>query len=256
MFERRLVFIGVLCCLISFVLSFQGEGEIQLIQQGHHYFHSTSLSQNNQISCASCHPSANNFSSGARLDQHIKGVTKRNTPSLWNLDQHPLFFRDGGLNKLEQVMWGPLLDEMAYENSPFYISNPDSSKAMETALVAYLHSLKKSANPRAFKLEKQGASFFKQNCIACHTPPLFTDFGIHPSPIKTEDVGRFRITGKSEDMHDFVPPSLIDVAQTSPYFHNGSVADLKEAIFLCSNNSLNSSEIDAIYSFLTQLGKP
>ncbi|MFT5336131.1 MAG: cytochrome c peroxidase [Sphingobacteriales bacterium] len=256
MFERRLVFIGILCCLVSWALFSLRENKAQLVQQGNYYFHSTSLSQSHQISCASCHPSDQNFTSGARLDHHIKGVAKRNTPSLWNLEKRNLFFRDGGLKKLEQVMWAPLLDEMAYEFSPFYLSNPDSSKAMETALVAYLHSLKKPANPFAFELEKQGGNLFKHHCISCHTAPLFSDFSIHPSPIQTRDVGRFRITGRPEDLYGFVSPSLIDVANTSPYFHNGSVASLNEAILLCSNNSLNPSEIDAIYSFLSELGKP
>ena len=46
------------------------------------------------------------------------------------------------------------------------------------------------------------------------------------------DVGRFKVTGKAEDTGAFKTPTLRDIAKSGPYFHNGSVATLEEAVDL------------------------
>ena len=42
--------------------------------------------------------------------------------------------------------------------------------------------------------------------------------------------GRFMVTGREEHRQMFRVPSLRNVALTAPYFHNGSVATLDEAV--------------------------
>jgi len=44
------------------------------------------------------------------------------------------------------------------------------------------------------------------------------------------DQGRFEVTGREADRRMFRVPSLRNVALTAPYFHNGSVATLEEAV--------------------------
>jgi len=44
------------------------------------------------------------------------------------------------------------------------------------------------------------------------------------------DVGRHRVTEEDKDRGAFKTPTLRDVSQSGPYFHNGSVETLAEAV--------------------------
>ncbi len=72
-----------------------------------------------------------------------------------------------------------------------------------------------------------------------------------------KDKGRFEVTGKEADMHLFKVPTLRNVALTAPYFHNGSVATLDEAIRVMAKVQLNVDLDDAkvadIEAFLNAL---
>jgi cytochrome c peroxidase len=89
---------------------------------------------------------------------------------------------------------------------------------------------------------KQGYESFQQyGCIACHqgagiggnmfgrlgaVKDYFADRGY----ITAEDYGRFNVTNQEKDRFKFKVPSLRNVAHTAPYFHDGSVSQLNEAI--------------------------
>ena len=70
--------------------------------------------------------------------------------------------------------------------------------------------------------------------VACHFPPAYTDSLFHnvglefgkPAP----DQGRFAVTKEGRDMSAFKTPTLRSVAISGPYFHDGSVATLEEAV--------------------------
>lgn len=76
-------------------------------------------------------------------------------------------------------------------------------------------------------------------CAACHSGPFLTDQQFHAmgapqlGPGKAErfeshsrDEGRFRVTGRVEDLFAFRTPSLRNVVQTGPWGHAGSHTDL------------------------------
>lgn len=76
-------------------------------------------------------------------------------------------------------------------------------------------------------------------CADCHSGPFQTDHSFHPmaapqiGPGKSatfqdhhRDEGRFRVTGRAEDLYAFRTPSLRNVALTAPYGHAGAHADL------------------------------
>jgi cytochrome c peroxidase len=73
----------------------------------------------------------------------------------------------------------------------------------------------------------------------------------------TEDQGRFNVTGKEADRHFFKVPSLRNVARTAPYFHDGSVRTLKEAVRLMGKyqlgRELSAAEVALIDDFLQTL---
>ena len=49
-------------------------------------------------------------------------------------------------------------------------------------------------------------------------------------PATEADLGRFALTGKAEDRSVFRVPSLRNVAETAPYFHDGRAATLEQAV--------------------------
>jgi cytochrome c peroxidase len=90
--------------------------------------------------------------------------------------------------------------------------------------------------------EKTGYAKFKQyGCVACHQGVniggnMFQKFGVmgdyfaRRGGATNSDLGRYLVTRKPEDIHVFKVPSLRNVAQTAPYFHDASAATLEDAV--------------------------
>ncbi len=90
--------------------------------------------------------------------------------------------------------------------------------------------------------EKRGLEIFKTKakCADCHllTPsawprPLLSDYGYDNLGVPSrgeKDPGLGGHTGVAEELGQFRAPSLRNAALTAPYFHNGSVATLREVI--------------------------
>lgn len=91
-------------------------------------------------------------------------------------------------------------------------------------------------------LAHQGAEAFfgSAGCAGCHSGPFLTDHEFHAmgapqiGPGKAErfeshsrDEGRFRVTGKPQDLFAFRTPSLRNVMNTGPWGHAGAHDDLR-----------------------------
>lgn len=118
------------------------------------------------------------------------------------------------------------------------------------------------------KEEKDGMNaFIDAQCITCHSGPLlggnlfqkFAVYGKYWEYTKGDstDTGRFKETGVEGDKYMFKVPSLRNVTETYPYFHDGSVADLKEVIRIMGKAQLNvdltNEQIVSINEFLRTL---
>lgn len=118
--------------------------------------------------------------------------------------------------------------------------------------------------------QKVGYEMFKQyGCIACHQGRnvggnMYQKFGILKDittntqyPSLGKDMGRFDITKNDADKHFFRVPSLRLAAKTPPYFHDGSVKTLDEAVKIMIEYQLgreaSQKDIDAIVAFLNSL---
>ena len=116
--------------------------------------------------------------------------------------------------------------------------------------------------------EKEGLkTFMDAGCITCHNGSAvggtmmqkFALFGDYRALThsKGNDEGLKKQTKKDSDKDMFKVPSLRNIDKTAPYFHDGSVADLKEAIKIMGktelNKDLSQADIDKIYSFLKAL---
>jgi len=103
--------------------------------------------------------------------------------------------------------------------------------------------------------EKAGYEKFKSNgCVACHNGinvggnsfmkfsmigDYYADRARRGRGAMVEvDKGRFLVTRKEEDMHVFRVAPLRNVALTAPYFHDGAVDTLDEAILLMGRHQL------------------
>ncbi len=131
---------------------------------------------------------------------------------------------------------------------------------------------KKAMTPKQIAGMKE---FQTAGCTACHNgvnfagPPLpmgtgfFMKFplGEGGPDIKkyklAEDKGRFEATKDPAHKNFWRIPTLRNVALTAPYFHNGSVSDLKEVVRIMGkeqvNRELKPDQIDKIVAFLHAL---
>lgn len=117
-------------------------------------------------------------------------------------------------------------------------------------------------------LQKNGYQLFKSyGCVACHQGAnvggnMFQKFGVledinNQGSTLNDDLGRYNVTKNEWDKRVFKVPSLRLAAKTPPYFHNGSVATLQEAVDIMIRFQLGRSvpdeDRDAIIAFLESL---
>lgn len=116
--------------------------------------------------------------------------------------------------------------------------------------------------------EKKGLmSFISTGCTTCHIGPglggnMFQKFGVHhPYWEYTKsakiDEGKAAVTKMEADKYVFKVPSLYNVEKTYPYFHDGSVSSLDEAVKIMAKVQLNvdlpQEEVQKIVTFLKSL---
>jgi cytochrome c peroxidase len=92
-------------------------------------------------------------------------------------------------------------------------------------------------------------TFQRVKCTNCHSGALLTDLQYHNVGIgvvagKPTDVGRFNVTKNEKDTGAFKTPTLRDVARSAPYFHDGSVATLEEAVKLMADGGIANKYLD------------
>jgi len=192
-------------------------------------------------------------------------LTRRNAPPLWNLAYRDSFFWDGRSTSLEEQALVPLRDPLEMGRAPeesveelaqidgyvrrFARAFPDdpvvSVEHLAQALAAFqrqLSSLRSlydgyvagDANALSETQVEGMYRFADLGCVECHRPPLFEreaffDRGLAATP-GVADEGRFEVTAAAKDRRAFRVPSLRNAAFTEPYFHDGSVMGLNDAV--------------------------
>lgn len=116
--------------------------------------------------------------------------------------------------------------------------------------------------------EKEGLeTFISIGCTACHSGntlggQLFQKFGAtanywEHTKSKNIDNGKFDVTKNEADKYVFKTPSLRNIEKTYPYFHDGSVEKLDDAVKIMAkiqlNKDLTEKETSDIVSFLKTL---
>ena len=120
--------------------------------------------------------------------------------------------------------------------------------------------------------------FAEIGCTACHSGPNFSGpqlpdgtgfFQKFPTFADSkyveeygflEDRGRAEATGKDADAHMWRVPTLRNLEHTAPYFHNGAVTSLEEAIQVMASTQLNrdleAGDVADVKAFLQSLSGP
>jgi len=118
--------------------------------------------------------------------------------------------------------------------------------------------------------EKHGYDLFKSyGCAACHNGPnlggtQFKKMGVaknyfieQKTLITPADLGLYEVTKKTQDINIFKVPSLRNVGVSYPYYHDGSVKSLDEAVSLMGEYQLGTKipqkDVMAIVTFLKSL---
>jgi cytochrome c peroxidase len=104
--------------------------------------------------------------------------------------------------------------------------------------------------------------FLDANCQTCHMGPyvggvMFQKLGVVKPWPDESDTGRHQVTGSDTDKMMFKVPSLRNIAKTGPYFHNGQVPELPEAVRAMGEYEigklLTEEQIASIVTFLNAL---
>jgi cytochrome c peroxidase len=116
--------------------------------------------------------------------------------------------------------------------------------------------------------EKKGLkTYMETGCIMCHLGTyvggqMYQKSGIvepYWKYTKSEpiDEGRFIVTKNEADKYVFKVPILRNVAKTSPYFHDGSVDKIEDAVWIMGKiqlgKDLNQPQVEEIVTFLKSL---
>ena len=258
------------------------------------------LSASGKTSCSTCHLPEMGWTDGKQLSTKDDGsVNKRHSPTLVNVGYCENLYWDGRAPSMEknvtaawkgQMSGDPAKVSETLSNIPSYrerfqqaFQEGPSEVTISRALAAFVQSIRgqNSAYDRYIagdanaltQDQKAGHDLFlgKAGCVTCHLPPLFTDKSFHNTGIGMDkpepDLGRGAHLKDPKLNGYFKTPSLRDVAKSAPYFHDGSIATLEEAVkFMASggrdnptkspqllDRKLSDGEIKAIAAFLTAL---
>ncbi len=263
------------------------------IDLGHKLFFEPRLSRSGIISCNSCHVvGAAGVDHRDRAIGEQGRVGPRNTPTVYNAAFLKAQFLDGRAETLEEQAVGPIqaheemdltpeeamqrLEESGYrpyfaeafpdEEEPFTFENLAKAIAtFERTLITHgspFDDYLEGDDDALTELELAGLDLFQETgCLSCHRGPLlggnsFTRF-THAAEKKSEDTGRYQVTGDPDDRYVFRVAPLRNVELTYPYFHDGSAATLEEAVSIMGESQLgrtfNEEEVEMMVAFLKTL---
>ncbi len=266
------------------------------IDLGRRLYYETLLSSDHRISCNSCHVLAAYGADGRRLSPGDRGhLSERNTPTVYNAAGNVAQTWDGRAGTVEEQALGPILNptEMAMADSsevvahlradPTYVASfrsafPGVTKpvtftnvglaigAFERGLVvpSRWDSFLQGDTTALTTQEREGfIVFLRSGCASCHYGMLiggssFQKVGVaRPWPAAESDSGRFALTRELQDVMVFKVPSLRNVTMTPPYFHDGSVRELDQAVQRMARYQLGrelaSEQLAAIVAWLDAL---
>ena len=268
-----------------------------MIALGKKLYFEAGISINKTQSCNSCHPIDNkgpgvdNDKTGKGAEGKFGD---RNDPPTMNAGFQIAQFWDGRAATLEKQAQGPPLNpiEMGMPNAEALVErlkgikpypadfkktfpgekDPVTFDNFAKAVAAFERTLITRGRFDRFMdgdgqaltgQEMEGMrTFINVGCVQCHSGPnlggmTFQKMGVFHAYTNDKDLGRFKVTNLESDKYVFKVPMLRNVTLTAPYFHDGEVGNLAEAIgqmgYLQLDKKLKDKKINNILRFLTTL---
>jgi cytochrome c peroxidase len=248
---------------------------------GRALFFDRGLSRDGAVSCASCHDPAKGYGDGRPTSVGTGGATgTRNAPTIRNASRQPTQFWDGRSPSLEAQALGPIQAanemgltlpqlEQRLQANPTYVAqfrtlygSAPTSALFARAIAGFEHTetvtddlaqriLRGDAATLATLTPQARAGqarFRALGCVACHGGPDGRDGQFHNLGVGTDrpnpDPGRFAVTGAPVDQGAFKTPTLINVADTAPYMHDGSLATLRNVVDFYDRGGVRNANLD------------
>jgi cytochrome c peroxidase len=246
------------------------------VDLGRALYYDNRLSGNHSLSCNGCHP-LNGFGADGRARSFgDHGQTGgRNAPTVYNAAGHIAQFWDGRAPSVEQQAKGPVLNpaEMGMPDSNAVLAHLRASTEYRAAFraaypaqrvpISYDNAARAigaferglvtpgrwdrflAGDRAALTAEEQRGlkTFVSVGCAGCHNGAYvgggsFQKLGLVSAWPGLADSGRITVTRRPADLHVFKVAALRNVARTAPYFHDGAVATLPEAIRLMGRHQV------------------
>lgn len=264
------------------------------VSLGRMLYHDTRLSISQTISCNSCHVLERfGVDNEATSIGHDGRRGDRNSPTVYHAAFHVAQFWDGRAKDVEEQAKGPVgnpvemgMPDAAHVDrvlrsipgyAPLFAAAFPGQKqpvSFDNAALAIAAFERRLVTPSPFDAFQQGdtsaltaqqqrglATFLEVGCTTCHVGPvvggsMFQKLGL-VHPYESADPGRFKVTGNEADRSVFKVPSLRNVTEIGPWFHDGSVGTLEEAIRLMGwhqlGRKLDDAQVADIAAFLKSL---
>jgi len=268
-----------------------------MITLGKRLYFEKNISINRTQSCNSCHFIDNKGAGADNLKTGKGALGKsgdRNDPSTMNAGFQIAQFWDGRAATLEEQAKGPPLNpiEMGMPNAEALVERLNAIEHYPTdfkiafpgekdpvtfdnfaiAVAAFERTLISRGRFDRFvagdkhaltEQEMEGMrTFINVGCVQCHSGPnlggmTLQKLGVFHGYRNDKDLGRFKLTNLERDKYIFKVTMLRNVTLSAPYFHDGAIGNLAEAVdqmgYLQLNKQLTDEEIESILGFLTTL---
>ena len=232
---------------------------------GRKLFYEKALSDNQTLSCASCHKQENAFSDPRQFSFGTDGsVGRRQAMAIFNMNWDQFFFWDARSPSLEMQALRPVTDPAEMRNTwpvvvarlqaqPEYpalfeaaFGSPgvDSIRVVQ-AIAQFERSIVSFNSPfdrfrylgdstAMTEAEQHGYEVFTRSghCVDCHMDPLVADHFVRNNGLDLvhTDLGLGGVDNNPASNGRFKVPSLRNIEVTAPYMHDGRFTTLEEVV--------------------------
>ena len=249
------------------------------VELGKQLYFDPRLSNDNTVSCASCHDPEKGWSNGEAFATGVKGQKGgRSAPTIINSGYSYFQFWAGRAIKLEGQALGPIqnpiemnltLEELIPKLNAIegyrkqfedVFGTPATADAVAKSISAFERTILSGDAPydrfmagdekALSEAAKRGLEIFNNqgHCSACHPGPKFTDGGFHNLGVgmhKAEpDIGRQEVSQVIGDRGSSKTPTLREIARTAPYMHDGSHKTLEEVVDYYQQGGFANPQLD------------
>ncbi len=238
------------------------------VELGRFLFFDKRLSQDNTISCSTCHIPSLAFTDGQPVSAGIhRQQGGRSAPTAINRGFSKVQFWDGRAATLEEQSVGPLTNPIehgfpenddvvaklnkieGYKNlfSKAFAANTITIQHVGKAIASFQRTLISGNSPfdrfdydgeeeAISEAAKRGKILFfgKARCNLCHFGTNFSDEKFHNVGIgwggEAVDIGRYKVSHDQKDIAAFKTPTLREISRTAPYMHDGRFATLRQVV--------------------------